>query len=103
MYKKRKEEYNTNQYLPSVPQNITLPKAPSNKPTDSVGLEKAYGTNKGIYLSPDGTNLYVAGTKSLGDVFDDLKLPLPHGARGTTRYQDVMQYIRENPDSTKNP
>ena len=41
---------------------------------DSVGLDKAYALDSGVL--PVGDTLYVAGTKSLRDAWDDLKIPL---------------------------
>ena len=41
---------------------------------DRVGLDRAYSLDSGVLA--DGTTLYVAGTKSIRDVWDDLKIPL---------------------------
>ena len=42
--------------------------------SDAEGLQKAYGEDTGVYA--EGSTMYVAGTTSLQDVFDDLKIPL---------------------------
>ena len=42
--------------------------------TDTQGLKLAYENPDGIYQN--GSILYIAGTKSGRDVYDDLKLPL---------------------------
>ena len=42
--------------------------------TDTQGLRLAYENPEGIYQN--GSILYIAGTKSGRDVYDDLKLPL---------------------------
>ncbi len=41
--------------------------------SDAEGLQKAYGEDSGVWT--EGSTMYVAGTKSLQDVFDDLKIP----------------------------
>ena len=41
---------------------------------DRKGLDRAYSLNSGSYL-PQGNTLYVAGTKSARDIWDDLKIP----------------------------
>ena len=41
---------------------------------DREGLDKAYALDSGVL--PVGDTLYVAGTKSLRDVWDDLNIPL---------------------------
>ena len=41
---------------------------------DRTGLDKAYGLESESFV-PEGDTLYVAGTKNLRDVWDDLKIP----------------------------
>ena len=50
------------------------------------GLVKAYATPSGLYRQ--GNVLYIAGTKSFGDVLDDLKIPF-NDVEDTQRYRDA--------------
>ena len=59
--------------------------------TDTQGLKLAYENPEGIYQN--GSILYIAGTKSGRDVYDDLKLPL-FQTRSTKRYKDVDKFIK---------
>ena len=52
---------------------------------DRTGLDKAYGLESGSFV-PEGDTLYVAGTKNLRDVWDDLKIPF-----GLTSWADRYQ------------
>ena len=60
--------------------------------TDTQGLKLAYENPDGIYRN--GSILYIAGTKSAQDTWDDLKLPLYH-TRHTKRYKDVDKFIKD--------
>ena len=60
--------------------------------TDTQGLKLAYENPEGIYQN--GSILYIAGTKSGRDVYDDLKLPL-FQRRNTKRYKDVNKFIKD--------
>ena len=60
--------------------------------TDTQGLKLAYENPEGIYQN--GCILYIAGTKSGRDVYDDLKLPL-FQTRSTKRYKDVDKFIKD--------
>ena len=60
--------------------------------TDTQGLKLAYENPEGIYQN--GSILYIAGTKSGRDVYDDLKLPL-FQTRSTKRYKDVDRFIKD--------
>ena len=60
--------------------------------TDTQGLKLAYENPNGIYQN--GSILYIAGTKSGRDVYDDLKLPL-YQTRNTKRYKDVDKFITD--------
>ena len=61
---------------------------------DSEGLDEAYGTAEGLYSA--GDTLYIAGTKSAGDVLDDLSIPL--GLTNTTaRHRDASMVLAANP------
>ena len=59
--------------------------------TDTQGLRLAYENPEGIYQN--GSILYIAGTKSGRDVYDDLKLPL-HQTQQTKRCKDVDKFIK---------
>ena len=60
--------------------------------TDTQGLKRAYENKDGIYQN--GSILYIAGTKSGRDVYDDLKLPL-FQTQQTKRYKDVDKFIKD--------
>ena len=60
--------------------------------TDTQGLRLAYENPDGIYQN--GSILYIAGTKSGRDVYDDLKLPL-YQTQQTKRYKDVDKFIKD--------
>ena len=53
----------------------------------SDGLSKAYATLNGLYR--EGNVLYIAGTKSVGDVVDDLRIPLNDTVH-SQRYRDAV-------------
>ena len=59
---------------------------------DTQGLKLAYENPDGIYQN--GSILYIAGTKSGRDVYDDLKLPL-YQTQQTKRYKDVDKFIKD--------
>ena len=61
--------------------------------TDAQGLRLAYESPDGLYQN--GSILYIAGTKSAQDVWDDLKLPF-HKTRLTQRYKDANKHIQQN-------
>ena len=64
--------------------------------TDTTGLKLAYENPEGIYQN--GSILYIAGTggggRWLGDLYDDVKLPL-YQTRHTKRYKDVDKFIKD--------
>ena len=60
--------------------------------TDTKGLKLAYENPDGIYQN--GSILYIAGTKSGRDIYDDLKLPL-FQTKQTKRYKDVDKFIKD--------
>ena len=53
----------------------------------SDGLSTAYSRPNGLYR--DGNVLYIAGTRSFGDVIDDLRIPLNDTVH-TQRYRDAV-------------
>ena len=71
-------------------ENIIVKPATFAKPikniSDSQGLELAYRQPNGIYNY--GNTIYIAGTKSLNDAWDDLKIPF-HATRYSQRYKDA--------------
>ena len=72
-----------------------------NKIEDRKGLWNAYDSPAGLYKS--GSTLYIAGTGgkdgSLNrDIMDDLLLVPTRNIKHSEKYQDVMKYLKENPD-----
>jgi hypothetical protein len=65
--------------------------------TDKTGLHKAYDANGKLYAH-DGT-LYIAGTSSLRDVWDDLKIPF-HLTSKSDRYQNAHKYLEDHKNIT---
>jgi hypothetical protein len=61
---------------------------------DRVGLDKAYSLDSGAYI--DGDTLFVAGTKSLRDVWDDLKIPF-YATSWSERYQNADRTLDASP------
>ena len=61
---------------------------------DRQGLAEAYKLDSGVF--PAGDTLYVAGTKSLRDVWDDLKIPFGLTNR-TQRYEDASRTLKAMP------
>ena len=57
----------------------------------SDGLSMAYSRANGLYR--DGNVLYIAGTKSLGDVVDDMRIPLKDTVH-TQRYRDAVPMMQ---------
>ena len=62
--------------------------------SDIEGLRRAYASDSGAYVH--GDRMYVAGTRNLEDVWDDLKLPFGL-TRYTDRYKSVKKVLDENP------
>ncbi len=65
--------------------------------TDKVGLEKAYGRGSKLYTH--GNTLYIAGTSSLQDVWDDLKIPFNQTDK-SQRYRMAVAALKLNPNIT---
>ena len=61
---------------------------------DRAGLDKAYSLDSGAY--PEGDTLYVAGTKSIRDVWDDLKIPFGLTS-WSQRYGDADRVLDASP------
>jgi hypothetical protein len=70
------------------------PTAQKIKPmSDKEGLEKAYSLPNKLFIN--GDVLYVAGTSSLHDVWDDLKIPF-HLTSQSQRYTDAEKILANN-------
>ncbi len=61
---------------------------------DEIGLEKAYHSPN--YLYKDNDTLYVAGTQTVRDAWDDLKIPFGL-TRYSQRYQDADKIVQQDP------
>lgn len=81
---KRKKEF-LNFYI--AQSNTAKPIQPL---SDRDGLSMAYKRKNGIHIH--GDTAYIAGTKSLTDAWDDLKIPF-HATRYSQRYRDAEKYI----------
>ena len=66
--------------------------------TDSEGLQKAYSEDTGVWTQ--GSTMYVAGTKSAGDVWDDLKIPFGLTA-WSQRYKDAERTLQAMPQVSR--
>ena len=82
----RKKPKRTNHLTPPIPYSI--------EPiTDKAGLEKAYGRESKLYTH--GDTLYIAGTSSLQDVWDDLKIPF-NMTDQSMRYRKATSLLKVN-------
>ncbi len=63
--------------------------------TDTQGLDRAY-ENRNFYIH--GDTLYIAGTNSWRDVFDDItKIPFWGDLKESERYKETEKALKENP------
>ena len=86
----RKKPNMTNHLTPPIPLSV--------EPiTDKAGLEKAYGRESKLYTH--GATLYIAGTSSLQDVWDDLKIPFNQTDK-SMRYRKAVDVLNVNKDIT---
>ena len=83
----RKRKYEHINIAPPKVGNVARPIKPL---TDSEGLSIAYNRRNGVYIH--GDTAYIAGTKSLHDAWDDLKIPF-QATKYSQRYQDAEKYI----------
>jgi hypothetical protein len=72
-----------------------------NKIEDRRGLWNAYDSPAGLYKP--GDTLYIAGTGGKDgsltrDIMDDLLLVPTRNIKHSEKYQDVMKYLKDNPD-----
>ena len=68
---------------------------PKNEFSDREGLSRAYKQPDKLYIN--NNKMYIAGTSSLRDVYDDLKIPFQL-TKYSQRYQDAEKVLRNNPD-----
>ena len=62
---------------------------------NKLGLGKAYASNESTHV--DGENMYIAGTKTMRDVFSDwIKIPLGL-TRYSQRYKEAEKVLAANP------
>jgi hypothetical protein len=84
----RKKPVFTNHLTPPIPYSI--------EPiTDKAGLDKAYGRDSKLYTH--GDTLYIAGTSSFQDVWDDLKIPFKQTDK-SMRYRKAVEVLKTNND-----
>jgi hypothetical protein len=63
--------------------------------TDKEGLTKAYGRQSKLYTHAD--TLYIAGTSSIQDIWDDLKIPFKQTDK-SMRYRNAVAALKVNPN-----
>ena len=80
-------------HQPSAMAYARAPPTVIEKITDKEGLHKAYEATDKLYSN--GETLYIAGTSSLRDVWDDLKIPF-HLTSQSDRYQHASKFLDEN-------
>ena len=90
-------EFRKNTTLYKEVQNIQN----KNKIEDRRGLWNAYDSPDGLYKT--GSTLYIAGTGGKDgsltrDIMDDLLLVPTRNVKHSEKYQDVMKYLKDNPD-----
>ncbi len=82
----RKKPKRTNHLTPPIPLSI--------EPiTDKAGLEKAYGRESNLYTH--GDTLYIAGSSSFQDVWDDLNIPFNQTDK-SMRYRKAVAALKVN-------
>ena len=65
--------------------------------TNEIGLQKAYKANKYLYV--DGDTMYVAGSQTARDWWDDFtKIPVWGDSRKIQRYQDARDELSKHPE-----
>jgi hypothetical protein len=63
--------------------------------TDKIGLDRAYARESKLYVHAN--TLYIAGTSSVQDMYDDLKIPFNQTSK-SMRYENAMAISKTNPD-----
>ena len=62
---------------------------------NKLGLDKAYSSKSGTHVENDV--MYIAGTRNMRDVYDDIT-KLPFGlTKHAQRYKDAEQVLKDNP------
>ena len=65
-----------------------------------IGLQKAYRPDNKLHV--DGDTMFIAGTSSLGDWYDNItKIPVWGDLRNSKRYKDADSVLKENPNVKK--
>ena len=67
--------------------------------TNKIGLAKAYQSNNSTYV--DGDTMYIAGTKTAKDWYDNFTKLLFGLTKNADRYKDAENALRENPQVKK--
>jgi hypothetical protein len=90
-----------NNPLADLPQHAHIaPTYTTDSISDAEGLKRAYAADSGLYSFND--RLYIAGTKSLSDIKDDItKIPAWGDSRSIQRYQDATEYLKQHPNITE--
>ena len=63
--------------------------------TNKIGLAKAYQSNKSTYI--DGDTMYIAGTKTTKDWYDNFTKLFFNLTKKADRYKDAENALRANP------
>jgi pimeloyl-ACP methyl ester carboxylesterase len=67
---------------------------------NEIGLQKAYSSDNKVHV--DGDTVFIAGTSSLGDWYDNItKIPVWGDLRNSQRYKDADKVLKENPNVKK--
>ena len=103
MFKKKKHSYVNSYYKPLTSMKINkiineaIPDKPKNTGiSDNEGLSKAYDSPNSIFI--DGNKMYIAGTHTMRDVYDDItKVPFWGDVKDSERYSQATEALKNNP------
>ena len=103
MFKKKKHSYVNSYYKPLTSMKINriineaIPDKPKNTGiSDNEGLSKAYDSSNSIFI--DGNKMYIAGTHTMRDVYDDItKVPFWGDVKDSERYSQATEALKNNP------
>ena len=103
MFKKKKHSYANSYYKPLTSMKINriineaIPDKPKNAGiSDNEGLSKAYDSSNSIFI--DGNKMYIAGTHTMRDVYDDItKVPFWGDVKDSERYSQATEALKNNP------
>ena len=84
-------DYERNKYINKHKMKSIFDKTPHL--TNQEGLDKAYASPKYVYQN--GETLYIGGTQTAHDIWDDLKIPF-NKVDQSQRYKDASQVIEKN-------